>query len=56
MRRRKAMPRKARDQKMAEIPTGRPGGPAEVALVVLFLASGLSSYMTGTVQEITSGR
>lgn len=51
-----AMPQKAWDQKMAEIPMGRPGEPAEVASVVLFLASDLSSYMTGTVQEITGGR
>lgn len=51
-----AMPQKAWDGKMAEIPMGRPGEPAEVASVVLFLASDLSSYMTGTVQEITGGR
>ncbi|WP_326835374.1 3-oxoacyl-ACP reductase FabG [Amycolatopsis rhabdoformis] len=51
-----AMPRKAWDQKMSEIPMGRPGEPVEVATGVLFLASALSSYMTGTVQEITGGR
>ena len=51
-----AMPQKAWDQKMSEIPMGRPGEPDEVASVVLFLASDLSSYMTGTVQEITGGR
>lgn len=51
-----AMPQKAWDGKMAEIPMGRPGEPAEVASVVLFLASDMSSYMTGTVQEITGGR
>lgn len=51
-----AMPQKAWDQKMSEIPMGRPGEPGEVATVVLFLASDWSSYMTGTVQEITGGR
>jgi 3-oxoacyl-[acyl-carrier protein] reductase len=51
-----AMPQKAWDQKMTEIPMGRPGEPAEVAAVVLFYASDLSSYMTGTVAEVTGGR
>ncbi|RRO16925.1 3-oxoacyl-ACP reductase FabG [Saccharopolyspora rhizosphaerae] len=51
-----AMPQKAWDQKMAEIPMGRPGEPAEVANVALFYASSLSSYMTGTVAEVTGGR
>lgn len=51
-----AMPQKAWDQKMAEIPMQRPGEPAEVASVALFYASDLSSYMTGTVAEVTGGR
>ncbi|TWP38010.1 3-oxoacyl-ACP reductase FabG [Leekyejoonella antrihumi] len=51
-----AMPQKAWDAKMAEIPMGRVGEPSEVASVALFLASDLSSYMTGTVMEITGGR
>lgn len=51
-----AMPQKAWDQKMAEIPMRRAGEPGEVATVALFLASGLSSYMTGTVLEVTGGR
>jgi 3-oxoacyl-[acyl-carrier protein] reductase len=51
-----AMPQKAWEQKLAEIPMGRPGEPDEVAKVVLFYASDLSSYMTGTVAEITGGR
>jgi len=51
-----AMPEKAWDQKMAEIPMARPGEPAEVANVALFYASSLSSYMTGTVAEVTGGR
>ncbi|NLU84566.1 3-oxoacyl-ACP reductase FabG [Rhodococcus sp. HNM0569] len=51
-----AMPQKAWDQKMSEIPMGRAGEPSEVASVALFLASDMSSYMTGTVLEVTGGR
>jgi 3-oxoacyl-[acyl-carrier protein] reductase len=51
-----AMPRRVWDQKVAEVPMGRAGEPAEVANVALFLASDLSSYMTGTVMEVTGGR
>lgn len=52
----RAMPQKAWDQKMNEIPMQRPGTPDEVASVALFLAGDLSSYMTGTVLEVTGGR
>ncbi|MGN6576469.1 MAG: 3-oxoacyl-ACP reductase FabG [Nocardioides sp.] len=52
----RAMPQKAWDQKMEEIPMRRAGEPDEVAKVVLFLSSDLSSYMTGCVLEITGGR
>lgn len=44
------------EKKLSEIPLSRFGEPEEVASVVLFLASGMSSYMTGTVLEITGGR
>lgn len=44
------------NQKLAEIPLGRAGEPDEVAKVVLFLSSELSSYMTGAVLEIGGGR
>ncbi|MFW0790473.1 3-oxoacyl-ACP reductase FabG [Gordonia sp. CPCC 205333] len=51
-----AMPQKAWDSKMTEIPMQRAGEPSEIASVALFYASGLSSYMTGTVAEVTGGR
>ncbi len=51
-----AMPQRIWDEKVAEVPMGRAGDPAEVASVALFLASDMSSYMTGTVMEVTGGR
>jgi len=51
-----AMPQRAWDAKMTEIPMARAGEPAEVAAVAAFLSSDLSSYMTGTVLEVTGGR
>lgn len=51
-----AMPQRIWDAKLAEVPMGRAGEPSEVASVALFLASELSSYMTGTVLEVTGGR
>ncbi|OIJ25639.1 3-oxoacyl-ACP reductase FabG [Nocardioides luteus] len=51
-----AMPQRIWDEKMAEIPMGRAGEPDEIANVALFYASSLSSYMTGTVAEVTGGR
>lgn len=40
---------------LSQIPMGRIAEPEEVANVVLFLASELSSYITGQVLEITGG-
>ncbi len=51
-----AMPQAAWDSKMTEIPMGRAGEPDEIAKVAVFLASDLSSYMTGTILEVTGGR
>jgi 3-oxoacyl-[acyl-carrier protein] reductase len=51
-----AMPQEAWDQKLAEIPMRRPGEPSEIASVAVFYASSLSSYMTGTVTEVSGGR
>jgi 3-oxoacyl-[acyl-carrier protein] reductase len=38
------------------IPLGRAGLPSEVAEVALFLASDMSSYVTGTALEVAGGR
>jgi 3-oxoacyl-[acyl-carrier protein] reductase len=51
-----AMPSGVFEDKVAGIPLGRPGEPSEVADVALFLASDLSSYVTGAVVEVTGGR
>ncbi len=51
-----AMPPHVWEQKLAEVPMQRAGEPEEIASVALFYASELSSYMTGTVAEVTGGR
>ncbi|PKZ62855.1 3-oxoacyl-ACP reductase FabG [Gordonia terrae] len=51
-----ALPAEVLQTKLSEIPLQRAGDPSEVASVALFYASDLSSYMTGTVAEVTGGR
>ena len=51
-----SMPSDVWEQKLAEVPMRRAGEASEVASVAVFYASALSSYMTGTVAEISGGR
>ncbi len=44
------------EQRLADVPLGRIGEPADVAKTALFLASDLSSYITGIVIEVSGGR
>jgi NAD(P)-dependent dehydrogenase (short-subunit alcohol dehydrogenase family) len=49
------MSERARRDILAEISLGRPGQPAEVAGVVLFLASEASSYVSGCAIDVNGG-
>lgn len=51
-----AMPPEVFAEREASIPMKRAGEPAEVAGAVVFLASDLASYVTGTVVEVGGGR
>lgn len=49
------LPDKVKEQMLAQIPLKRAAVPEEIADVVLFLASGQSSYMTGQVLSVDGG-
>ena len=51
-----AMPEEVFASKVADIPLGRAGQPTEVADAALFLASDMSSYITGITIEVAGGR
>jgi 3-oxoacyl-[acyl-carrier protein] reductase len=50
------MPQEVLSERIAEIPLGRIGEPLDVANTALFLASDLSSYLTGITIEVSGGR
>lgn len=51
-----SIPRDVWEERLQQIPLLRAGEPSEVASVALFLASDLSSYMTGAVLDVAGGR
>jgi len=50
-----SIPEAARQQMLAQIPLGRYGEPEEIASVILFLCSDLSSYVTGQTLHVNGG-
>jgi 3-oxoacyl-[acyl-carrier protein] reductase len=50
------MPAEIVEARIKEVPLGRAGEPEDVANAALFLASDLSSYLTGIVIEVAGGR
>lgn len=51
----KQLPKEKFEQRLSEIKMGRIGKPEEVANIILFLASDLSSYVTGQVIGVDGG-
>lgn len=49
------IPAEFKDKLKAQIPLGRTGAPEEIAKAALFLASELSSYITGEVLKVDGG-
>lgn len=51
-----AIPDHVMEERLKDIPLGRAGEPEDIAQAALFLASDMSSYITGTVIEVAGGR
>jgi len=51
----KSIPEQAREQMLSQIPLRRFGEPDEIASVILFLCSPLSSYVTGQTLHVNGG-
>lgn len=51
----KSIPEQARQQMLSQIPLRRFGEPEEIASVILFLCSPLSSYVTGQTLHVNGG-
>ena len=50
-----SIPEAARDQMLGQIPMKRFGNPDEIASVILYLCSDLSSYVTGQTLHVNGG-
>jgi len=50
-----SIPDKVLDRRYTQIPIGRLGQPEEIARVVVFLAAGESSYVTGRIWTVSGG-
>lgn len=50
-----SIPEAARNQMLTQIPLARFGEPEEIASVILFLCSNLSSYLTGQTLHVNGG-
>jgi 3-oxoacyl-[acyl-carrier protein] reductase len=51
----RSIPVSVREEMLRSVPLGRFGEPREIARVVLFLASDLSSYVTGQLLQVNGG-
>jgi 3-oxoacyl-[acyl-carrier protein] reductase len=43
-------------ERLTDVPLGRIGEPDEIADAAVFLASGMSSFVTGAALEVSGGR
>lgn len=50
-----ALPQDVKEKLLAQIPLGRLGGPNDVAMCVVFLASSAAGYITGHVMNVNGG-